>query len=1017
MIMRKIALLALAVILAIVLVGCAGGEEADKTAPTISGVSASDITQTSATITWTTDEPAGGEVEYGLTTSYGSTALQLLPALITSHSVPLSDLDENTTYHYRVKSKDEAGNEAVSGDYTFTTMAVPNEPPNQPSNLSPSDGTTGVSLTPTLESSDFYDPEGDIHASSTWQITTVPGDYSNPVFDSDLDTDGATDNLTSIAIPSGTLSHATTYYWHVRYGAMNHDWGWSEWSEETSFTTLIFPDENLEEAVREAIDKPEGALLISDLEGLSYLDASRREIADLTGLEHCINLTELGLFGNQISDISPLENLTALTWLRLDSNQIIDISPLADLTSLTYLNLYGNEISDVTTVSNLTSLTTLKLYLNQISDITPVSNLTSLTEIELGNNQIIDIAPLSNLTGLTELQLYLNQISDLSPLSNLTNLTILYLSGNQISDITPLSNLADLSDLRLDNNEISDISPLVDNEGIAEGDVVELRGNPLSAESLCTLIPQLEDRGVEVLYDEPQAVTFPDANLEAAIREAVGKPEGAIDICDLQGLTELYANEMAITNLTGLEHCTKLLDLRLSDNQITDLTALEHLTSLTYLFLRNNQIQDISPLSNLTQLIVLWLSHNQITDFTLISSFANLEMLNLDNSQITDISFVSSLTSLTYLSLNDNLLSDISTLGGLTTLSQLYLRNNQIADITPLVDNDGLAEGDTVDLQANPLNSESLCTLIPQLEARGVEVLYDEPQVVTFPDANLEAAIREAVGKPEGDINVCDLEVLIGLGASGRNITSIAGLEYCTKLTTLRLQNNQISDLSPLSGLTSLTVLYLYDNQISDLSPLSSLTSLTELLLSGNQITDLSPLSGLTSLTELTLYDNQIADLSPLSGLTSLTELALGNNQISDLSPLPGLTSLMALYLSDNQITDLSPLSGLTSLTGLYLWNNQIADLSPLSGLTSLTELNLAGNQISDLSPLSGLTSLTALALGNNQISDISPLVDNEGLSAGDQIELGGNPLSAESINTLIPQLEARGVTVLYDTP
>jgi hypothetical protein len=40
--------------------------------------------------------------------------------------------------------------------------------------------------------------------------------------------------------------------------------------------------------------------------------------------------------------------------------------------------------------------------------------------------------------------------------------------------------------------------------------------------------------------------------------------------------------------------------------------------------------------------------------------------------------------------------------------------------------------------------------------------------------------------------------------------------------------------------------------------------------------------------------------------------------------------------------------------------------------------------------------------------------VDNEGLSQGDEVYLHDNPLSSDSINTYIPQLEARGVEVHY---
>lgn len=94
----------------------------DSTAPIISSVTSTNITTTGATITWTTDENADSQVEYGLDTNYGS-ATTLDPTLVQSHSQALSGLTINTLYHYRVKSKDASGNPVVSGDFTFTTLA------------------------------------------------------------------------------------------------------------------------------------------------------------------------------------------------------------------------------------------------------------------------------------------------------------------------------------------------------------------------------------------------------------------------------------------------------------------------------------------------------------------------------------------------------------------------------------------------------------------------------------------------------------------------------------------------------------------------------------------------------------------------------------------------------------------------------------------------------------------------------------------------------------------------------
>lgn len=96
----------------------------DTVSPLLSGISSS-VTTTTAQITWTTNEATDAQVDYGLTTGYGSTTA-LNPALLTSHTLPVSGLTANTRYHYRVRSRDAAGNLAVSGDFLFTTAALPN---------------------------------------------------------------------------------------------------------------------------------------------------------------------------------------------------------------------------------------------------------------------------------------------------------------------------------------------------------------------------------------------------------------------------------------------------------------------------------------------------------------------------------------------------------------------------------------------------------------------------------------------------------------------------------------------------------------------------------------------------------------------------------------------------------------------------------------------------------------------------------------------------------------------------
>ena len=94
-------------------------DAADTTPPVISNVTASGVTSTSANVGWSTDEQATGSVEYGTTTSYGSSAA--IANLATTQTITISGLAPATTYHYRVTAVDSSGNKSVGADGTFTT--------------------------------------------------------------------------------------------------------------------------------------------------------------------------------------------------------------------------------------------------------------------------------------------------------------------------------------------------------------------------------------------------------------------------------------------------------------------------------------------------------------------------------------------------------------------------------------------------------------------------------------------------------------------------------------------------------------------------------------------------------------------------------------------------------------------------------------------------------------------------------------------------------------------------------
>lgn len=275
-----------------------------------------------------------------------------------------------------------------------------------------------------------------------------------------------------------------------------------------------FPDDNLEQAIRDAIGKQSGKIYPSDLEGLEKLNAQGKGIEDLIGIEYCVDLQKLELGGNNITELSPLSKLTSLTELQVWENNISNLEPIKDLKNLEVLALNGNDIEDVSYLSNLTNLINLDLGGNSISDITHLSGLTQLEKLLLWENNLTDIETISNFTKLTQLALNGNEISKINHLSGLTNLKDLDLGGNKISDLSPLSDLTNLNRLILWGNEISDISPLLDNSGLGSGDEINLKSNYLDLsegsedmQNIQTLI----DRGAEVEYDpqnKPSLVAF-----------------------------------------------------------------------------------------------------------------------------------------------------------------------------------------------------------------------------------------------------------------------------------------------------------------------------------------------------------------------------------------------------------------------------------------------------------------------------------------------------------------------------
>jgi hypothetical protein len=176
--------------------------------PVISGVQASGISASGATVTWKTDVASDTTVQYGLTTSYGQSAGS--SGLVTSHSQALSGLSASTVYHYRVQSKDGFGQVSVSGDFTFTTT---NAPPVVPSFRSASTVTNGTTVTKPAGVA-----AGDLLL-ATLEVDADPATVSGPA--------GWTKLLDTVGAPGTGSAFHTQVWWKLAGASEPASYAWT----------------------------------------------------------------------------------------------------------------------------------------------------------------------------------------------------------------------------------------------------------------------------------------------------------------------------------------------------------------------------------------------------------------------------------------------------------------------------------------------------------------------------------------------------------------------------------------------------------------------------------------------------------------------------------------------------------------------------------------------------------------------------------------------------------------------
>ena len=294
------------------------------------------------------------------------------------------------------------------------------------------------------------------------------------------------------------------------------------------------------------------------------------------------------------------------------------------------------------------------------------------------------------------------------------------------------------------------------------------------------------------------------------------------------------------------------------------------------------------------------------------------------------------------------------------------------------------------------------------------------------------------------------------------NITTMDGIENCTKLKSLIIYFGPNKDYSALSSLTnissferrggsdfnniikglktcqSLRIFSILGQKINNMESVSQLTSLLmEINFTNCGINEIKGLDNKMNLEELTFNGNSISDISMLKSLKNLKVLSLNNNNISDITPLSNNTNLYTLNLKGNKEIDgdrsnytgerldalnkigeildrggtinldIDKLGLFTNYKTLELSSQNLTTLEPLEGLTQLTNLTLSYNNLTlqdekSQEILKSMTKLTALNLRNNNLKDISAINSLKNLS---RLNLLNNDINLVEIEDIISNL------------
>ncbi|SNR15294.1 hypothetical protein [Tenacibaculum jejuense] len=785
----------------------------------------------------------------------------------------------------------------------------------------------------------------------------------------------------------------------VAYSTSN----WTDIEATTSFSATYcdyttIPDANFEAALNSlGYDdiSGDGQVPTELIEVVTTLDVSNQNIADLTGIEDFVALTDLNLDTNVLTslDLSSNSNLQNLnfdnntiatlnlgTISKLESiegryNQLSTID-LSQNPNLTFINLRNNLFTTINVANNpLLETINLRACANltsiDISNNTNVKNLffqdTPLNGLDVSNNSLLEVIVIERVN--------FNSI-DVSHLSALTQLRI---ADNSFTTLDVSNNPA-LVRLECENNNLTYLNVKNgNNTNMSNGNFVAT-GNP---SLICITVDDATwstnnwtniDNTASFNDLGCRYTTIPDANFEAEL-EALGyddvNGDGQVPTRNIETVTDLDLRSKTISDLTGIEDFIALKSLNLKNNSLTSINLTNN-TDLETLGISENDLTSIDLSKNL-KLTTLDIGANPLTSLD-VSNNTSLTRLECPVTDITSID-VSNLTQLTFLELFQ---TDIATLdvSNNLVLGKLILYRTKLTSLDISLNTEltqlriDYTDISTIDLTTN--------TKLTEVRVNGSDITtIDLTNQVALTDFYGQTGVLENINIKNGNnTNIINFDV-----RNNDNLTCIK-VDNPTWSTTNWTNIDNTANFSLYCDYTAIPDAKFeaelaalgYDDISGDGQVPTDLIKVVDVLSIGNKgISDLTGIEDFSALTRLTCNDNTIQNLD-LRNNTLLEYIKCDDNNM-DVLHLENLQYFEELVGFGNDFTDFD-FTNNPKLKKISIFNNEITSLD-LSKNPELIFIRLDQNNLNYLDVRNGTnTNITLFnAEGNSNLSCI--FVDN----------------------------------------